>query len=73
VMKWVSYLLKVMQVVVMELEPMFLSQFQHENDRWAENFCGGSCEGTSEWRYEERCVQIVCSLTEIVTCFHKSD
>lgn len=34
---------------------------------------GGSSEGTSEWRYEELSVQIVCSLTEIVTCFHKSD
>ena len=29
---------------------------------------GESCEGTSELRHKELSIQIVCSLTEIVTC-----
>ena len=59
-MKWVNYLPRVMQVVMMEMELMFLtSQLKHENDRWPENsWEGGPVKGHLNY-YKELSVQIV--------------
>lgn len=67
-----SYVLRVIQAVS-EVDGADISYlpFKHENDWWAEN-CWGSCEGTSELRYKEFFMQIVCSLTGMVTCFRNS-